>query len=371
LNLLRIEADRLRNLRAIELELGPGLTVLHGRNGQGKTSLLEAVYMLGTGRSFRTRRLDDTISWEGGPLRVAGEVQRAEWTSRLAVIADGPERRLLVDKVEKDLESYLGRLLLVDLTGPRMEVLKGAPEERRRFLDRGIVALEPAYLRSLGEYRRVLQQRNALLKSGGQRASPELLRELGAWDERLITAAERIHRRRREYAGRLQGCLRNVASVLFPDGQELRMRYQPSPAATGKTDPGEFGRVFAEALAQRRGRDLGLGFTTDGPHRDELIAELDGVDLRRFGSAGQLRSAVIAFKLAKLERIHEERGEPPLFLMDDFDSDLDEVRAQALATHLHEGGFQTLVATSKTTLVDTLHAPLARVRVAEGTALPA
>jgi DNA replication and repair protein RecF len=368
--LTRIEADRIRNLRAVELSLAPGLTVLHGRNGQGKSSVLEAIFLLGTGRSFRTRKLDEVITWEGGPLRVAGTVERAGGVSHLAVVADGPERRLLVDKEPKDLESYLGRLDLVDLTGPRMQVLKGAPDERRRFLDRGIVGLEPAYLRSLGEYRRVLQQRNALLKSAGQRATPEIRRQLGAWDERLVSAAERIHRRRREYAGRLQSCLKGVAPVLFPDGQELRMRYLPSPRTAGETDPGRFAERYAEALERQQGRDLGLGFTSEGPHRDDLLAELDGVDLRRFGSAGQLRAAVIALKLAKLDRVREEHGEPPLFLMDDFDSDLDEVRAQALASHLHEGGFQTVVATSKTTLVETLRAPLARVRIAEGSAHP-
>ncbi len=368
--LRRLEADRLRNLQAIALDMPAGLTFVVGRNGQGKSSLLEAAYLLGTGRSFRTRRHAEIVCRDGGPLRVAGTVSSRQGDASLCVVIDPPERRLLIDKAEKDQETYLGRLDVVDLTAQRMLVVKGGPEERRRFLDRGVVGLQPAYLRTLGEYRQVLEQRNALLRGAGQRLTEGLRREIGAWDQRLVVAGERVHRGRSDYARRLERALGTAAPVLFPDGERLTVRYCPSPTPPGSPENGGFEQRFGEVLRRRRGRDLGLGFTSEGPHRDELSVELSGVDLRRFGSAGQLRAAMITLKLAKLAILREDRGETPLFLMDDFDSDVDEERATRLAGFLHGGEFQTIAATSKESMADRFDLPLRKVRMEDGLARP-
>jgi DNA replication and repair protein RecF len=362
--LTEIEADRLRNLRAVSLGLSAGLTVIVGRNGQGKSSLLEAAYLLATGRSFRTRRMDELISWDGGPLRVAGGVSSRLGRSELKVVMDDSERRLISDGAEVELESFLGRLDVVDLTGERMKVLRGGPEERRRFLDRGVVGLQPSYLRALGEYRRVLQQRNALLRGSG-RSGPG--RQLGVWDERLTAAAREIHRRRREYAVLLGVELGQTARTMFPDGGALTLRYRSSPARVVESEVSDFSNVYMECLEAGKRRDLEVGHTCQGPHRDDVVVELDGVDLRRFGSAGQVRGAMIALKLGKLSLLGKQRGEVPVFLMDDFDSDLDEVRARAVASHLCQGGCQALVATSKEGMADRIGVPFTKVLLSEGT----
>jgi DNA replication and repair protein RecF len=367
--LRHLEVDGLRNLRAVDLQPAPELTVVQGENGQGKSSLLEAVYLLATGRSFRTRRTREAVAWEAGrPARIAGEISTRLGENRLSVLLEDGERKLLVEGVENELESYLGRLDVVDLTAGRMDVLKGGPEERRRFLDRGIVGLDPAFLRTLGEYRRSVGQRNALLRQLGGRATADRLRELDAWDERLVRAGVRLHVRRRAYAVALAARLGEAGRVLAPQGTEFRLRYRPSPAAAADEEVGRFEGLFREALERQRGRDLGLGFTSVGPHRDDAVVELNDTDLRRFGSAGQLRAALIALKLAKLGHLREERGEAPLFLLDDFDTDLDEGRAAKLGAHLQEGGFQTVVATSKETLADSLGLPCMRVRMVRGAA---
>ena len=360
--LTSIEADRLRNLRTVALELSPGLTFVVGRNGQGKTAFLEAAYLLGTGRSFRTRRQEEMISWQGGPLRVTGSVNNGRGPTRLAVLMDEAGRRLLVGSAEVELEAFIGRLDVVDLTAQRMEVLRGPPSERRRFLDRGIVGLRPSYLRSLGEYRQVLQQRNALLREGPGRDP-----ELEAWETSLVAAATEIHRCRREYATQLAAGLGEAGRVLFGD-TELTLHYRPSPKAAEQVSPGEFPGVYAAALTRTRDRDKALGHTSAGPHRDELEVELDGVDLRRFGSAGQLRGAMIALKLSKLSLLRKDRGESPLFLMDDFDADLDERRAAALADFLQQGEFQAVVATSKEEMVERLGVTFTKVRMDGGEA---
>lgn len=363
--LRELQADRLRNLKAVSLTLSPGLTVVAGRNAQGKSSLLEAVYLLGTGRSFRTRKADELVNWDGGPLRVQGMVEARRGQGTLTVVMDRGERRLLADGIERELDEFIGRLDVVDLTAERMRVLRGGPEDRRRFLDRGVVGVRPSFLRALGEYRRVLQQRNALVRrlgAPGRRGGDEL----DAWDERLVAAATEVHRGRREYAVRLAGFLGEPTRALFPGGRELVLAYRPSPAAARDADLTDFPRIFAESLREGRSRDLEIGHTCQGPHRDELLVRLDEMDLRKYGSAGQVRASMIVLKLGKLALLKDDRGEDPLFLMDDFDSDIDETRAAALAGSLHGGGFQALVATSKVDMADRLGVSFTKLTMDDG-----
>lgn len=368
--LSELEADRLRNLKAVRLTLRAGLTVLVGSNGQGKSSVLEAAYLLGTGRSFRTARIDEIISWNGGPLRVAGSVSSRLGTSDIRVIAHAGARSLIVDGREVEMEGLLGRLDVVALTHERMGVLRGGPDERRRFLDRGVIGLEPSFLRVLGRYRRLVLQRNALLRTAAQGRRPAE-DELDAWDERLVDAGVEVHRGRREYAVSLAARLGEVSRLLFPDGRGLTLRYRPSPAEAGEADPADFAGLFAGVVARGRRRDLAIGHTCRGPHRDDLTVELDGVDVRQSGSAGQVRGAMVGLKLGKLSLLRERRGEAPVFLMDDFDSDLDEVRMRAVAEHLSDGRIQALVATSKASMAERLEVTMAKVLVEDGVARPA
>lgn len=363
----RLTADRLRNLRAVCVDLASGLTVVTGRNGQGKTSLLEAAYLLGTGYSFRTRRLDELVCKDGGPLRVGGEISRRTGEERLAVVLEKNERRLLAGGGECDLDRYLGRLDLVALPGDAPRVLRDGPDGRRRFLDSGLVGVNPGFLRTLGEYRRILAERNALLKARG-RDEAARRRELSAWDERLAGSAERLHRERRGYAAALASRLGAVERALFPGGETFAVRYLPSPDVAAELDPSRFGEVFLERLEKERPRDLAFGFTGSGPHRDDFAVELDGIDLRRFGSGGQVRAAMVALSVAKLGFLKESRGESPLFLMDDFDSDLDEPRGAALAEYLHGGSFQAVLVTAKEGLADRLAVPSLRIRMENGEA---
>jgi recombinational DNA repair ATPase RecF len=142
--------------------------------------------------------------------------------------------------------------------------------------------------------------------------------------------------------------------------------YQPSPAELRERQASDFLTTYREALARTRQRDRQLGRTCRGPHRDDLLIELNGVDLRRFGSAGQVRGTMIALKLGKLSLLQKGKGEVPVFLMDDFDSDLDEVRAAALADHLRRGGFQALVATSKEGMAERIGVPFTKILLSEG-----
>ena len=357
-----LEADRLRNLKAVQLQLSSKMTALVGRNGQGKSSLLEAIYLLSTGRSFRTRRADELVHWDGGPLRLSGTVQSRLGVQQLGLVIDGKERSLLLGGSIVDLDQFLGRLDVVDLTADRMKALRGEPEQRRRFLDRGLVGLDPSSLHLIGEYRRLLQHRNALLK----RPSAGMDTQLDVWDDRLASAAEKIHTQRREYATRLAATIGPVGEQILIEGSQLHLHYRPSPSAAREVEPSEYKRVLIEALDKNRDHDKTLGFTSYGPHRDDFKVDLDGIDLRKFGSAGQVRAAMICLKFGKLTLLQEARGETPLLLMDDFDSDLDERRAKAVANFLNEGGFQAIVATSKEEMTDRLGVAFESIHVSDG-----
>jgi DNA replication and repair protein RecF len=362
-------ADKLRNLKSVDVELTAGLTLVTGRNGHGKTSLLEAVYLLGTGHSFRTRKLDELVGWQGGPLRISGEVEGVAVNNRLGLVVDQGVRRLFVDDIERGLETFLGRLDLVALPGEAMRVLRDGPDGRRRFIDSGVAGVRPTFLRDLGTYRRVLAERNALLRHGdggsSRRGSGD---EMEAWEDRLASAAARVHRQRREYVLGMAARMGPAERMLFPEGENVRVSYRPSPAATAEEDPSRFAALFKDALERKRQRDLALGFTGEGPHRDDMDVTLDAADLRKFGSAGQHRAAMIALCAGKLGFLRDERGEAPLFLMDDFDSDLDENRTKSLIEFLRDGGFQAVMATSKDGFLDRLGVPFHRIRMEGGLA---
>jgi DNA replication and repair protein RecF len=362
-----LNVDRLRNLRSVSVEFTPGLTLITGRNGQGKTSLLEAVYLAGTAHSFRTRRLEELVGWQGGPLSISGEVSGLSGERRVGVVVDGGERHLLVDGVERSLDEFLGRLDLVALPGEAMRTLRDGPEGRRRFLDRGVLGIDPTFLKDIARYRRSLAERNALLRKGAARATAVSRSELDTWDDRLADAAARVHRRRREYVLELSSRLAAAERALF-EGDELRVGYRPSPGSLGEKDPSEFAAGYAAHLMRTRARDASLGFTGDGPHRDDLEVTLAGSDLRRFGSAGQVRSAMIALSAGKLGLLKDRRHESPLFLMDDFDSDLDEIRTRSLVDFLRDGGFQALLATSKDGFVNRLGFSFPVIRMEGGLA---
>ena len=366
MRLRHLEADRLRNLRTVSVSLDADLSVLTGRNGQGKSSLLEAIYLLGTGYSYRTRRFDDLVCWDGGPARVSAAIGSRTGETVLTVVIDEAERRLLADGTERSLDDFLGRLDVVALPSDGIRVLRDPPEARRRFLDSGIVGIRGSFLKELGIYRQTLSERNALLRNRVVRGDRGRSRELEAWDERLVEAGVRVHTQRRAYAVRLAAAVAAPERLFFWEGAALAVHYAPSPAEAREEGPDAFREIFGRALERERDKDEGLGFTAVGPHRDDLRIDLDGVDLRRFGSAGQVRAAMVVLSLGKLEVLRESRSDSPVFLMDDFDSDLDEPRAQALASYLSSGGFQAVLATAKERVADSLGVPVRKIRVEAG-----
>lgn len=343
-----IEIENFRNLGG-GVHCGHGLNTLVGFNGQGKTNWLEAIHILATTRSFKTAKLQETIRFQEELAIIRGRVMQSEDIHRdLQAALQGNTKTFLVNGKRETLQRYLGQLHAVVFNADELEIVRGTPDARRKFLDRAIVSIHPPYVQTLADYNRVIKQKNALLQlANSEHNSVEKTTELlGPWNEQLVTHTTRIHRSRVRFVERLNEALEKR---LFGK-EEISIRYVSS--LEGKGDLSDYPNLVAERLTLRVQAEVAAGYALVGTHRDDLEILLDGHDLRKYGSAGQQRSALLLLQLANLSVYHAQQQEYPLFLLDDIDAELDYQRIGQLLEFL-DGKTQTFVTTSKENFVKT------------------
>ena len=358
-----IEAHNFRNLSG-EIFWGEGLNVISGENGQGKTNWLEAIYLLATTKSFRTQRPQEAIRFGENLSVVRGRVARAQDLHRdLQVTLQGNSKTLSLNGKRESVASYLSQLHVVSFTADELEVVRGGPDARRRFLDRGVISLHHSYVQTLADYQRVIKQKNRLLQDISEsETSIENVRELiEPWNEQIVSLGATIHRARLDYVERLSSSLQQR---LF-EREEVTIRYVS--ALEGKGDLGDYEPLIKERLRLRLTAEISSGYSLIGPHRDDLEILFDGRDIRTYGSSGQQRSALILLDLAAISLYHSWHNEYPLFLMDDVDAELDQKRIGHLLEHL-EGRTQTFITTSKNDLIKGFAAGAKLVEVRDGLA---
>ena len=331
-----LEAVSFRNLKG-KIDCRHGLNILVGENGQGKTNWLESIYFLATSRSFRTAKLSEAVRFDEDLAIVRGSVREsAEIVRELQAAIQGSTKTLSVNGKKESVSRYLGQLHAIIFNADELEVVRGMPEARRGFLDAGIVSLHPPFVQTLADYARVIRQKNALLQTArNSEFSLERTAEmLEPWNTQLVQFAEKIHRARVRLIERFNEVLQKK---LF-GREELSIRYRSS--LEGKGDLAEFVSLMSERLSLRVQAEITAGHSLVGTHRDDMELEFDGRDLRKYGSAGQQRSALLLLQLANISVYHATRGEYPLFLLDDIDAELD------------YGKTQTFVTTSKESFVE-------------------
>jgi DNA replication and repair protein RecF len=364
-----LEAHCFRNLSG-KVTWGAGLNLIYGDNGQGKTNWLEAIYLLATSKSFRTQKPQEAVRFDEELAVVRGRVARSSEVQRdLQVAIQNNTKTLSINGKRESVARYLGQLHVVAFTADELEVVRGAPEARRKFLDRGVVSLQHAYVQTISDYQRVIKQKNRLLQDAAdaELSAAETAARLAPWNEQLVALSASIHRARTDYVERVNAVLERR---LF-GREELTVRYVSS--LEGKGDLGDYEALMAERLQFRMQAEMSAGYSLIGPHRDELEVLFDGRDIRSFGSSGQQRSALIILDLAAISVYHSWHHEYPVFLLDDVDAELDRKRIDQLLEYL-EGRTQTFVTTSKESLVEqyAARAEIFAVRdgVAELTAVP-
>jgi DNA replication and repair protein RecF len=337
---MRVDRLRVRDFRtyaAADVRLGAGLTVVHGRNGAGKTNLLEALYFGCTARSCRTGNERELLRFDAQALRVELSTTDARGDTHELYVASQPgeEKRLRVDgaPVERLLDAP-GRPLVSVFLPERLELVKGPPALRRSHLDALVTGLWPTRSATRRQYSAVLAQRNALLgrlRGGASRGS------MAAWDAELARHGIALREDRAAAVAKIADRFVSIAGELGLEGTP-ELRYRPrtkAPDAAG----------FAAELAERLDSDVERGFTQHGPHRDDLGLLRDGRELKVYGSQGEQRLALLALLLAEREALAEERGAAPLLLLDDVMSELDSDRRALLVSRITATG-QCLVTTT-------------------------
>jgi DNA replication and repair protein RecF len=359
MRLLWVEPDRFRNLDRQVVELHPRFNLLLGRNGQGKTNFLEAVGYLGTLRSFRTSGRTEMIRHNETSGRVTGSVSSGGLERAVAFTLTSKSRQQYIDdKKIVSPEQYLQALKVVHFIPEDVNLVGGSPSWRRKVVDRSVFEIVPDYVREYRRYLSTLRQRNALLRGGGGQES-----ELEGWDEGLASAGAVLVCRRLELIHALNPRMEQLGERLGL-GPGLGLVYSSgcsfSVDPADNSVPGAFGTLYSqsgqiessirEELIKVRPRETRLGHTLAGPHRDNILFRLGGpdkpTDLARYGSQGQKRSAVLAFKLALAAAYRETHDAWPLVILDDVASELDETRRKALGELVMEMEAQFLISTT-------------------------
>ena len=327
-SLLRLR--HFRNYPFLEFEPSPGITVLYGQNGAGKTNLLEAMHLLSLGRSHRTPTDREMIAQGEETAFIMGQTRRADGRHDIEVrlfANEKPQKRvLLYGKPAQRIADMMGHATVVMFSPEDIRIVRDGPAARRRFVDMQLSQIRPSYVKALKTYLSTLENRNALLKQQKFGPSGDLENELAAWDEQLAAAAVPIINTRRWFLEELSGyASRQYAEISENPSEPFAIRYTGLLAETDTPY-----RDMLAGLENTRKDDLQRGYTHFGPHRDDVAMTLFGKELRAFGSQGQLRTAVLSMKLGEISLIENEMGELPTLLLDDVFSELDIRRRSAL-----------------------------------------
>jgi DNA replication and repair protein RecF len=337
-----VEVRNFRNLSG-KVFWGPGLNIIYGNNGQGKTNWLEAIHTLSRTKSFRTQRLQESIRFGEETAFIQGQVSTgADLHRDLRVTLKENTKSIWVNGKREQLARYLGLLQVFAFTANQLEVVRGMPEARRHFIDRGIASLKPAYVQTVSDYNKVIKQKNRILQDSLDHdlRLEETEKLIAPWNEQLARLGTDIHSARVDYTDQLNNALERT---LF-EPAELQIRYSSSLENKGELN--DYEALLRQRLHLRLQAEVAAGRTLIGPHRDDLVIHLGGREMRVYGSSGQQRSALLLLDLAAISVYNSRHDDYPLFLVDDVDAELDEKRIRRLLEYL-EGRTQTFITTSK------------------------
>jgi DNA replication and repair protein RecF len=354
LRLLAVDIADFRNLERASLAPSPRATVLVGENGQGKTNFLESIYLLATLKPLRASRLAELVRFGADRARVACDLAAPGGPRRVAVELTATARTASVDGKPLGsgvrLDEYFDGLTAVCFAPDDLLLVKGGPEGRRRFLDRAAFNRWPAVLGEARDYVRALRERNAAL-----RTAPEVEPSFRA---PLVRAGARLLRRRRdlvaEVGPRLEEAFRQISGPAAP---AARLSYRPYAGVGADGDEPAIAASLEASLERRLERDRERGFTSAGPHMDDLALALDGRGARPFASQGQQRALVLALKIAEIENLRAVIGRPPILLLDDVSSELDPQKNRYLLEYVSALPAQAFLTTTDRRLLEPAAGP--------------
>lgn len=346
-----IELTSFRNYANLVLEFHDGLTIIAGKNAQGKTNLLEAIFLLSMAKSHRTHQDSELIQWGQDIANIKGLISNRHYEYPLEIILNNKGKIAKLNHIEqRKLSHFIGKFNVILFAPEDLQLVKGSPSLRRRFINSELGQAHPVYLQELLDYERILKQRNTYLKDHGLSPSFDSV-YLEIITEQLIKSAVEIIKYRSEFIIKLNHLIQPIHYNLSNQRDQLFLSYQASSSKLDYQDLDSLEEQFNLLFKNVLEREKRQGTTVYGPHRDDLLFSLNDHDARNFASQGQQRTIVLSMKLAEIEWLRELIGEYPVLLLDDVLSELDEQRQFILMEQI-ETKVQTFLTTAS---INSLH----------------
>ena len=326
-----VALSHFRNYDDLYMEFDKGTNILYGDNAQGKTNVLESIYVSGTTKSHKGSKDRELIQFGQEEAHIRTIVEKGGLDYQIDMhLKKNKSKGIAINRMPiKKASELFGILNIVFFSPEDLNIIKNGPSERRRFLDVELCQLDKIYLYNLTKYNKVLNQRNRLLKDISFR--PELLNTLAVWDMQLIEYGRKIIRARKEFVEELNGIVYEIHKKISGNKEELVLNYEPDVLEEN----------LEQELARCREKDLRFGQTSVGPHRDDLCFMIQEIDVRKFGSQGQQRSCALSLKLSEIELVKKSIRETPVLILDDVLSELDSNRQNFLLNSIHD--IQTVI----------------------------
>lgn len=334
----KIRLVNFRNYADEKIEFNKNVNLIIGDNAQGKTNILEAIYLCAVGKSHRFVKDVEIIFFGKYGYFIEIYLNKSKRSYKIEVeFSTKIGKRIKAGGIElKKIGELLGKLVVVMFSPDDLRLVKESPSYRRRFIDILICQLYASYLFDLQQYHKVLEQRNNLLKQ--IKNKPDLEVTLDIWDDKLVEAGSRVILRRIEFAGKIMIEGKKIHNKLTLEKEELNVEYRCMFLLENYIDINyeQISEKFKSEIKKNKIIDIKRGFTSVGPHRDDLRLSINGLDIAKFGSQGQQRTVVLSLKLAELEILKQEIGESPVLLLDDVFSELDENRREFLRENIKD-----------------------------------
>ena len=310
-----LKINNFRNYKNLEIEFNKNINIFYGENAQGKTNIIEALFLFSIGKSFRTNKDNELIKFGEKNSNLEINFKKSDRDGNIKINLEN-KKNIFLNKIKlKKLSSLLGNIHVVIFTPDDINILKGGPENRRKFLDIMISQLRPKYMYTCSLYKKTLDERNNYLKKIKLENADESMLEI--WDEQLIKYGKIISEYRKEFIEKIKNKIKKIHNNITGNKEEIKIEY-----LTDCLDE----KNYKDLLNQRRKLDIIKGYTTKGIHRDDFQIFINDILVNVYGSQGQHRTAVLSLKISELQVINDEIGENPILLLDDFMSELDEKR---------------------------------------------
>lgn len=347
----QLKLTNYRNYDALALNFSPKINVFIGENAQGKTNVMESIYVLAMAKSHRTTNDKELIRWDSDYGKIEGAVQKRHGILPIELTITKKGKKGKINHIEQSrLSHYIGQMNVVMFAPEDLNVVKGSPQIRRRFIDMEIGQISPVYLHDLLTFQKILKQRNHFLKMNQGKAMPDdVMYEV--YNEQYIHAATQIIRKRFQFMDLLQEWAEPIHAGISQGKETLVIKYRTVAGVEKEHTSSEIEDFLHKKLIEAKPREFDRGVTLVGPHRDDLQFLVNGYDVQTYGSQGQQRTTALSLKLAEIELIKQETNETPILLLDDVLSELDDYRQSHLLNTI-QGEVQTFVTT---TSVDGIH----------------